>query len=310
MFESRTVDVGGPVHYVDFGGAGGGPTMVLVHGLGGSHLNWELLAPRLTPHARVLAVDLPGFGRSEPGERPATVPANVTVLERFTRKVTGTPVVLVGNSMGGMISILLAARAPDLAVGLVLVDPALPPPVDLAHLPTGVFFGSYALPLIGERLTELRRRRMGPRATVYATMRLCGVDPAQLPADLVERSVELVAGRADVAGMDRAFLSATRSLLWALVRSRAYHAAMSAIEVPVLLVHGDRDRLVPVSAARAIARRHPHWRYAEFRGVGHVPQLQVPDRLAEHVLSWLLDERLDDLAAGSGQQHPAVHDDL
>ena len=57
------------MHYVDFGGPDDGPTIVLVHGLGGSHLNWDLLAPRLTPHARVLALDLPGFGRSEPGDR-------------------------------------------------------------------------------------------------------------------------------------------------------------------------------------------------------------------------------------------------
>jgi pimeloyl-ACP methyl ester carboxylesterase len=291
MSRNHTVDLGGPVHYVDFGGAEDGPIMVLVHGLGGSHLNWELLAPRLTPHARVVAIDLPGFGRSEPGERPATVPANVTVLERFVNTVTGTPVVLVGNSMGGMISILLAARAPDLADGLVLLDPALPQPVDLAHLPTGVFFGAYALPLVGERLVDLRRRRLGPRATVYGTLRLCGVDPAQLPPDLVERSVALVRDRSDVAGMDRAFLSATRSLLWALVRSRTYHDAMASIAVPVLLVHGDRDRLVPVSAARAAARRHPNWRYVEFRGVGHVPQLQIPDLLAEHVLDWLFDLR-------------------
>ena len=64
---SRTVELGGPVHYVDYGGNADGPVVVLVHGLGGSHLNWDLLAPHLTPHARVVALDLPGFGRSEPG---------------------------------------------------------------------------------------------------------------------------------------------------------------------------------------------------------------------------------------------------
>jgi pimeloyl-ACP methyl ester carboxylesterase len=118
---------------------------------------------------------------------------------------------------------------------------------------------------------------------VDAILRLCGVDPAQLPKALVDRSVALIANRSDVAGMDRAFLSATRSLLWALVRSGTYREAMCAVRAPVLLVHGDRDRLVPVAAAR----RHPEWRYVELRGVGHVPQLQVPDLLAEHLLGWL-----------------------
>ena len=56
------------MHYVDFGGLATGPAVVLVHGLGGSHLNWDLFAPLLTEHARVWALDLPGFGRSEPPE--------------------------------------------------------------------------------------------------------------------------------------------------------------------------------------------------------------------------------------------------
>ena len=66
---SATVDLGGPVHYVDFGGPADGPVLVLVHGLGGSHLNWDLFAPLVREHARVLALDLPGFGRSEPAGR-------------------------------------------------------------------------------------------------------------------------------------------------------------------------------------------------------------------------------------------------
>src|SRR6478609_8108928 len=67
---------------------------------------------------RVVALDLPGFGRSEPGERPGSVPANVAVLARFLEQEIGEPVVLVGNSMGGMISILLTGERPDLVSGL------------------------------------------------------------------------------------------------------------------------------------------------------------------------------------------------
>src|SRR3954470_16207807 len=106
---SATVDLDGPVHHVDFGGRADGPVVVLVHGVGGSHLNWDLLAPLLTPYVRVRALDLPGVGRSEPGDRRATVHANVAVLDRFLDQVVGGPAVLVGNSMGGMISILETA---------------------------------------------------------------------------------------------------------------------------------------------------------------------------------------------------------
>ena len=94
----------------------------------------------------------------------------------------------------------------------------------------------------------------------------------------------LVERQSDVGGMDRAFLSASRSLAWTLVRARRYHAAMASITAPVLLIHGDRDQLVPVAAARATAAHRQAWRYVELEGVGHLPQLQVPDVVAEHIL--------------------------
>jgi pimeloyl-ACP methyl ester carboxylesterase len=286
---SRTVDLGGPVHVVDHGGAADGPTVVLVHGLGGSHLNWDLLAPLLTPHARVLALDLPGFGRTEPGTRRATVEANVAVLDRFLREVAGTPVVLVGNSMGGMISVLTTAAAPHLVRALVLLDPAVPGPLRRRDPLVGLTFATYAVPGLGEYALRARRTRAGARTQVLDLLRLCGVDPATVPAALVDRSVALLEERRDVLGMDRAFLAAARSLLRVLADPRRYREAMAAVDVPVLLVHGDRDRLVPVGNARDVAARNPGWRYVELPGVGHTPQLQVPEELAAVVLGWLAD---------------------
>jgi pimeloyl-ACP methyl ester carboxylesterase len=295
----------GPVHHVDFGGAGR-PVVVLVHGLGGSHLNWELLAPRLTAQAHVLALDLPGFGLSPPAGRPSTVRGNVAVLAGFVREHAEPPVVLVGNSMGGLISILLAARVTDLVRGLVLLDPALPAPLRALRSPVSVTrMAAYAVPGLGELLRRDLRRRIGPRATLDATLRLCGVDPGDLPADLVRRAVALVERQSDVAGMDRAFLSASRSLAWTLARRGRYEAAMRSVSAPVLLLHGDHDRLVPVAAARAVAGRHPRWRYVELEGVGHLPQLQVPDQVAARLGAWLHGLPGTDDPLGQGPTMPA-----
>jgi Alpha/beta hydrolase family len=106
---SRTADLGGPVHYVDFGGSAGAPRVVLVHGLSGSHLNWCLLAPRLVAEVRVLAVDLVGFGLTHPKGRAATVQSAAIMLDRFVREVAEALAILVGNSMGGMASIMEVA---------------------------------------------------------------------------------------------------------------------------------------------------------------------------------------------------------
>ncbi len=283
----RTVDLGGPVHLVDFGGTGR-PPLVLVHGLGGSHLNWDLLAPRLTDRARVLAVDLPGFGLSAPTRHPATVRRNVRLLARFVEDVADPPVVLVGNSMGGLVSLLVAARRPELVAGLALLDPALPAPARVLGSPTtAMTLALHALPGVGEALRRSRRHRIGARATVEETLHRCGVDPAALPPELLARSVALVEHNDDVRGADRAFLSASRSLAWALARSRTLDTAARTVRAPVLLLHGDRDGLVPVTAARRTAARHPAWHYAELSGVGHLPQLQAPGDVATHLAAWL-----------------------
>jgi pimeloyl-ACP methyl ester carboxylesterase len=289
LLTTRTIDIDGPVHYVDFGGNPAGPTVVLVHGLGGSHLNWDLLAPQLTDSARVFALDLPGFGLSEPGLRLATVQNNRRVLDRFIRDVAGAPVILVGNSMGGMISILQASRRPETVSGLVLLDPAIPGGRRKLDGRVALNFAAFGIPGVGERFLAARRRRMGPRATVRQTLELCGIDPDTVPERLIHRSVALLKQRQDVAGMDRAFLTAARSLLLLLVDPRLLHRAMAAIRVPVLLVQGTQDRLVPVAAAREAAERYPDWRYVELAGVGHVPQLQVPRVVADEILAWLRD---------------------
>ncbi|MDT0276186.1 alpha/beta fold hydrolase [Blastococcus goldschmidtiae] len=285
--ESRIVDLGGPVHYVDFGGPQGAPRVVLVHGLGGSHLNWDTFAPLIRAHARVLAIDLPGFGRSEPGGRRATVHANVDVLHRFLLEVAGEPAVLVGNSMGGMISILEKAQHPEAVSGLVLLDPAVPGPRRSLDPLVATMFALYAMPVLGERFLSLRRARQTPLQRVREVLRLVGVDPDTLPSSVIDRSVSLLEEREDHAGMDKAYLAAARSLLAQLADPRRYRGAMERITGPVLLVHGDQDRLIPVQAARDVARRHPGWRYVELDGIGHVPQLQCPERLADEVLPWL-----------------------
>src|SRR5438309_11835033 len=119
---SRTLDLDGPVHVADFGGAG--PTMVLVHGLGGSHANWLAVGPALAAHARVLAPDLPGFGRTPLAGRSARVRANVELLDRLLDAVDGRPAVLVGNSMGGLIAMMEAEARTEKVAGHVLAAPA------------------------------------------------------------------------------------------------------------------------------------------------------------------------------------------
>src|ERR1700754_1853059 len=109
---SAWAELDGPTHYVDFGGLDDGPLVVCVHGLGGSYTNWVALAPFLTDRARVVALDLAGHGRTLPDARRTDVRSNQLLLHRFLTEVVTGPVVLVGNSMGGLISLMQASTRP------------------------------------------------------------------------------------------------------------------------------------------------------------------------------------------------------
>src|ERR1700760_2629359 len=109
---SRFIDVDGrPVHWVDFGGPEGktdAPLAVCVHGLGGSWVNWMALAPLLTERFRVIAFDLAGFGLTPLKGRRADIRSNRRLLDAFLRTTTDQPVTLIGNSIGGLLSMLQA----------------------------------------------------------------------------------------------------------------------------------------------------------------------------------------------------------
>ena len=187
-----------PVHYIEFGSPEPGDDphtpLVLVHGLGGSHLNWVLLGPRLRTHGRVYALDLAGFGLTRGGERASTVTANVTLLAAFLREIVGEPAVLVGNSMGGMVSIFLAAAHPELVERLVLLDPSVPTRRRDADRQVAATFFVYGIPRVGEVFV----RRIGERSDrqrVMDTTNLCFADPGRADPAVLDAGVELLAYR-------------------------------------------------------------------------------------------------------------------
>ena len=285
---SRWVDLGVPVHYVDHGGPADGPLLVMVHGLGGSLVNWAALAPLLTDTCRVLALDLIGFGHTQAGTHSTSITANQRMLHRFLSEVAGGPVILVGNSMGGVVTILQATQHPETVTAAVLIDPALPVTVGSQPDPlVSASFGMYAVPHLGRAMLRARRRVRSPEQLAMDVLRLCCVDPARVPADVLEQHLQMARARREYPDIDEHFLSAARSLMHMLTRRSSFEATMKAVRVPVLLLHGEKDRLVAIGASRAAAAANPSWRFEVAPDVGHVPQLEVPEWTASRILDWL-----------------------
>jgi glycerol-3-phosphate dehydrogenase len=284
----HTIDLGGPVHYIDFGGSG--PTMVLVHGLGGSHLNWMWVGEKLARRARVLALDLTGFGLTPLEGRSASVHANQALLDRFLQVVSPhAPVILMGNSMGGAISVMQTARQPQRVSGLVLVNPAQPR-ADDSRLERAVLtqFALYAVPGVGEYFVKRRAAKFGPEKLARGMLQLCCRDLSRFPEELVRAHVDFARERYErMPWGNDAFVEAARSLVFLLMRKKQFRAMEKAIRVPTLLVQGTEDRLVPVANSRELARVRPDWTYVEYAGVGHTPMMEIPDEFVATVERWL-----------------------
>ena len=284
---SRVIDLDGPVHVADFGGSG--TPIVLVHGLGGSHANWLSVGKRLAERGRVLAPDLAGFGRTPLAGRSAAVDANRALLDRFLGATCDEPAVLVGNSMGGLISLMEASLRPEKVAALVLVGPAQPRPLlaapDWRIVAT---FAAYAMPMVGETFVRWRSRLLGPEGIVRQTLDLCCVDASRIAPEVFAAHVALAEERAH--GMPcaaEAFLGAARSVVSRTLRAGWFAELVRAVKAPTLVVQGDADRLVPVLASRALAESRPDWRLEVLPGIGHVPQLEAPDRFIDLMGSWL-----------------------
>jgi pimeloyl-ACP methyl ester carboxylesterase len=275
--------------------------MVLVHGLGGSHVNWMRVGPLLAERARVLAPDMAGFGKSPPAGRGTTVRANAALLDRFIEEVAGAPAILVGNSMGGMISILEAAASPANVAGLVLVDPALP-------LARGVrrdrqvtmAFTAYMVPGLGEAVVRRRRETLGPEGLVRETFALNCVDPSRIPEDVVAAHVEITRARASMPWADASVLRAARSLVPLVLHRRRYHRILRRVHVPTLLVQGMEDRFVELAAAVLMARVRPEWTFRPLRDVGHIPHLEAPEDTVDAIWDWAEGPGADAWRAAAG----------
>jgi pimeloyl-ACP methyl ester carboxylesterase len=282
----KTVDIDGPVHYIDFGGEG--TPVLMVHGLGGSALNWAAVGPELSKHYHPVAIDLAGFGQTPLFRRSATLGANANLVHRFAEQVFGEPVVLIGNSMGGHVGILEAGDHPDSVRALILVDPAIPGLRAIRHQAglLGVT-AAISIPGLAEIVVDRRVRRLGAERLVQQTISMVAADPARIDPALMEAHVLLTRERGNLGRQNsRAFLQATRSLGLRMADPR-FWMKVRKVKAPTLVVHGALDRLIPVSAVRDLVRRRPDWTLEVLEGVGHVPMMETPDLFLRVVNQWM-----------------------
>jgi pimeloyl-ACP methyl ester carboxylesterase len=253
--------------------------VILIHGLGDEADTWRHIFPIFAKTRRVIAPDLPGFGRSVARGHPS--------IERHANAVRALlpgsgKAILVGNSLGAAIAELVAFREPDRVAALALIDGGLPSggaltPGLIASLFPGVIERGYRA---WRHDHEGAYRSLDP---YYANLEsLSQSDRDFLRARVIER--------VESETQCRAYGSSFRSYLrTAIFRSAWYARRLAALKVPLLVVWGERDRIIPISARDSLLALRPDTRAETVPESGHLPHQERPHETGE-ILSRFFDE--------------------
>jgi 3-oxoadipate enol-lactonase len=249
----------------NFTALGGGPTVLMLHGIGGGHLAFAPQVETLASSGyRAIAWDMPGYGHSAPIE-PYTFKGLAESCIRLIEALKCDSVALLGHSMGGMVAQEVVARRPELVNKLVLSG-------------TTASFGKPD----GEWQREFIAQRSAP------------LDAGRTMAELAEQLVPQMVGPGSLPeGVKLAMHCMSlvppatyRRALEALVTFDR-RANLSHIAVPTLVVAGEHDRNAPPAVMKKMAEAIPRSTYLEMRGIGHLQNLEAPDEFDGLLLNFL-----------------------
>jgi pimeloyl-ACP methyl ester carboxylesterase len=272
------------VHYVDLG-QGEGPPVVFVHGLGGCWQNWLENLPAVARRRRALALDLPGFGRSE-------LPTGEVSITNYARTVEGLcaalelgPVAVVGNSMGGFVAADLPLHFPERVERLVLVAAAGITITDLRREPARTFMRlGAAVAAAGARRIEAFLARPVTRQAAFGWVVR---HPTRLAPDLLWEQAQGTGAPGFLLALDA-------------LRTYDFRDRLPEIACPTLVVQGTHDMLVPERDAYEFERLIPRSQTLIMQDTGHLPMLERAPTFNQALLEFLDAPAAD--AAPPGEQ--------
>jgi pimeloyl-ACP methyl ester carboxylesterase len=256
---------------------GEGPVLLLIHGMAGTCENWRSVIEPLARDHTVIAPDLPGHGLSAGGPGDYSLGNLASGLRDLLLVLGHERVTLVGHSLGGGIAMQFSYQFPEMVERLVLVSSGglgleVSPVLRAAALPGADLFIA---------ATAATGQKIG--GAIGRGLSRVGMKPA---ADIAE----VARGYASLAEPDRrkAFLATLRSVVGTEgQRVSAADRFYLAEEVPVLIVWGARDPIIPMSHGEDAHRALPGSKLEIFGGVGHLPQIEQPGRFIAVLESFL-----------------------
>ena len=257
------------------------PAIIMIHGLGDEADTWRHQIESLAKDHHVIAMDLPGFGRSDHIDRAYTPDLMKQSILELMDVLGLEKAILMGSSLGGILSQGIAVEHPERLTGLVLVDGALFQPDRMADRSLKLM----QIPLIGEAIyTQLRK---DPDAA-YDSLRIVYHDLDSLPQADREFLYTRVNHRVWSNGQRRAYFSTLRHLTpWVRKSQKDLPKQLGKLEIPTLIIRGELDGLFSAENAAAIQALQLDVEIVNIPGMGHLPQLEDPETFFDSLNGWL-----------------------
>ncbi len=257
--------------------------LMLLHGFGASIGHWRHNLEILGEIHTVYALDMLGFGASEKAAANYSVDLWVEQMYDFWKAFIRKPVILIGNSIGSLISLAAAAKYPEMVKGLVMMS--LPDPnIEKEAIPAFLYplvttiKNFVANPLLIKPVFYLiRRPNILRRGATFAYAN---------PETITDELIEILATPTQDRGSARA--------LTALVKAQNnpdyspnVKELLSKLTIPVLLIWGEKDKIIPFKLASEFARHNENLQLLALENVGHCPHDECPERVNQAILDWI-----------------------
>jgi pimeloyl-ACP methyl ester carboxylesterase len=262
------------------------PPIIFIHGFGASIEHWRKNIPAIAQKYTVYAIDLLGFGASRKADTEYSVALWTEQVHDFWQTLIGVPVILVGNSIGSLVCLNVTNVYPEMVKGLVMLslpdvsvrEDVLPPRV--RPLVTAIE-NLFASPFLIKNLLKILRKPNIIR-------KWAGIAYPNKDA-ITDELVEILSSPAYDEGSEQTLFRLSRS-----VRKDDFAGSvrdlLPPITIPILLIWGLQDRMIPPNQARAIAELNPNLKLIELENAGHCPHDEYPEQFNSLLLDWLKSE--------------------
>ncbi|MBL8088821.1 MAG: alpha/beta hydrolase [Anaerolineales bacterium] len=262
------------VHYKIYGE--GETVFILLHGFGASLFSWHEITQPLSTYGTVIAYDRPAFGLTErpmewEGENPYSQASQIELLIHLMNTLRIEKAILVGNSAGGTIAMLTALQHPERVEALILVDPA-------------VYEGGGAPAWIRPLLNTPQMNHLGPLFARQIQTRgpeivqMAWHDPSKITNEIMDGYTKPLQAE----NWDKA--------LWYLTvssRESELQNQLQNFDLPILIITGDDDRIVPTEQSIRLASEIPNAQLVVIPQSGHVPHEEKPNEFMQAVINFL-----------------------